>query len=77
MMRPMTLAELITPLSAHLQGDDREFVAVSTDSRRVKPGELFVALRGENFDGHAYLGQVEAAGAAAAVVSEPDRKSVV
>ncbi len=46
------------------------FEGVSTDSRTVKPGELFVALRGESFDGHAFLAAAAAAGADAAVVAE-------
>src|SRR5438477_4407161 len=41
---------------------------VSTDSRTVKPGELFVALRGENFDGHKFVEDAAQAGAAAALV---------
>ena len=58
--------------------DDREWAraallwkqaqAVSTDSRSIQAGQIFVALRGENFDGHNYLAQVGAAGALAAVV---------
>ncbi len=41
---------------------------VGTDSRELRPGQLFVALAGERFDGHAYLAQVAGQGAAAAVV---------
>jgi len=70
MMRALTLAELVGPLQAQLIGPDREFHGVSTDSRKVRPGELFVALRGENFDGHDFLDQVAAAGAAAALVND-------
>jgi len=43
---------------------------VSTDTRTLGPGSLFVALRGERFDGHDYLGEAAAKGAAAAVVAE-------
>ncbi|MEE4144255.1 MAG: UDP-N-acetylmuramoyl-tripeptide--D-alanyl-D-alanine ligase [Halieaceae bacterium] len=71
MMRPFSLAELETPLQAQLVGADREFIGVSTDSRQLHRGDLFVALRGEHFDGHDYLDQVAAAGAVAALVSEP------
>lgn len=44
------------------------FPRVSTDTRSLAPGDLFVALAGERFDAHAFLGQARAAGAAAAVV---------
>ncbi len=45
---------------------------VQTDSRQVRPGDLFVALKGARFDAHAFLPEVAAAGAAAAMVSEAD-----
>jgi UDP-N-acetylmuramoyl-tripeptide--D-alanyl-D-alanine ligase len=41
---------------------------VSTDSRTIRPGDCFFALTGENFDGHDYVSQVLAKGAACAVV---------
>lgn len=41
---------------------------LSTDSRTIQPGQLFVALKGEHFDGHAYLAAVADAGARAAIV---------
>lgn len=71
MMRPMTLAELTAPLQASLIGVDSEFRGVSIDSRKLRGGDLFVALQGENFDGHKFLDQVAANGAVAAVVSTP------
>jgi UDP-N-acetylmuramoyl-tripeptide--D-alanyl-D-alanine ligase len=43
---------------------------VSTDSRTIKPGELFVALRGENFDAHNFLDQVAKSGAVGAIAGE-------
>lgn len=45
---------------------------VQTDSRKLDPGAVFVALRGENFDGHAYLKQVEELGASVAFVEKVD-----
>jgi UDP-N-acetylmuramoyl-tripeptide--D-alanyl-D-alanine ligase len=63
-----TLFDLQPWLSAAAATADAEFDGVSTDSRKVAPGNLFVALRGEHFDAHAFLEQVEAQGAAAAVV---------
>ncbi len=44
--------------------------AVSTDSRSVQSGDLFIALRGEKFDGHTYLKDIASQGAIGAVVSE-------
>lgn len=46
----------------------RGFSGVSTDTRRLKPGELFIALRGESFDGHAFVEQALAAGAGGAII---------
>jgi UDP-N-acetylmuramoyl-tripeptide--D-alanyl-D-alanine ligase len=70
-MRPMSLAELQVPMAAQLQGGDASIVGVSTDSRSLRPGDLFVALRGENFDGHDYVTQVQDSGASALLVSSP------
>ncbi len=47
-----------------------EVLGVSTDTRALAPGSLFVALRGERFDAHDFLAEAAAKGAAAAVVSE-------
>ncbi len=48
----------------------REFTEVSTDTRTLVPGALFVAIAGERFDGHAHLGEAAARGATGAVVRE-------
>ncbi|MBU0789168.1 MAG: hypothetical protein KKC55_01570, partial [Gammaproteobacteria bacterium] len=50
---------------------DRAFAGFEIDSRRVKPGQCFVALAGDRVDGHAYVAQAQAAGAVAAIVSRP------
>ena len=49
---------------------DNDFIGVSTDSRSVKSGDLFFALKGESFDGHRFVEQAIAKGAAGVVVSE-------
>ena len=46
---------------------------VSTDTRNIATGDVFVALRGERFDGHDFLSQAVAAGASALVVDDPAR----
>mgnify|MGYP003671020114 FL=1 len=76
MMRTMTLSELLQPLSAQLLGADVAITGVCTDSRTVRAGDLFVALRGEHFDGHDYLSQAQRDGAAAALVVEPSACSL-
>lgn len=50
------------------EGSTRAISGITTDSRVVKPGALFVALAGERFDGHDYLAAVAEAGAEGAVV---------
>ncbi|HVB47113.1 MAG TPA: UDP-N-acetylmuramoyl-tripeptide--D-alanyl-D-alanine ligase [Burkholderiales bacterium] len=64
----MSLDEAAQALGAQLAGADVGFSGVSTDSRSLRSGELFVALRGERFDGHAFLDAARQAGAAAALV---------
>jgi UDP-N-acetylmuramoyl-L-alanyl-D-glutamate--2,6-diaminopimelate ligase len=49
---------------------------VTDDSRQVKPGSLFVAVRGSDRDGHAYLAAAEQAGASAAVVEDARRTTL-
>jgi UDP-N-acetylmuramoyl-tripeptide--D-alanyl-D-alanine ligase len=53
-----------------LSGGDANMLVdkISTDSRTLKPGELFVALRGENFDGHKFVDAVVSGGAAGVIV---------
>ncbi|MDR3479790.1 MAG: UDP-N-acetylmuramoyl-tripeptide--D-alanyl-D-alanine ligase [Burkholderiaceae bacterium] len=63
-----TLFDLQPWLSGATASADAPFDGVSTDSRKVAPGNLFVALRGERFDAHAFLPQVAQQGAAAVVV---------
>lgn len=66
-----TLAAFARHCGGTLVGEDRPFAAVSTDSRSIGPGDLFVALRGPRFDGAAFMAQCRAAGAAGAVASSP------
>jgi UDP-N-acetylmuramoyl-tripeptide--D-alanyl-D-alanine ligase len=51
-------------------GAGRTFTSISTDTRAIPPGALFVALRGERFDAHDFLPAAAAAGAVAAVVRQ-------
>ena len=49
------------------------FTGVTSDSRRVRPGDIFVALRGEHFDGHDYVRQAAQQGAVAAIISDRNK----
>jgi UDP-N-acetylmuramoyl-tripeptide--D-alanyl-D-alanine ligase len=71
-MEPMmSLREAATAIGARVISEDVRFDSVSTDSRTLQRGALFVALSGERFDGHRFIGAAKARGAAAAIVQEP------
>jgi UDP-N-acetylmuramoyl-tripeptide--D-alanyl-D-alanine ligase len=63
------LATLAACTGGELRGTDAGFGRVQIDSRALEPGALFVALRGERFDGHDFVAEVAGRGAAAALVS--------
>lgn len=69
-MTIMRLSEAARAISARLRGEDRDFDSVSTDTRTLAPGALFVALRGERFDGHDFLARAAAQQAAGALVQD-------
>ena len=64
----MMLADIAALFNVEKRIVDAEITGVSTDSRSIEKGNLFVALKGENFDGHDYLEAVEEKGAVAAIV---------
>lgn len=74
------LSEVVAAAGGRLAGADAEFSGVSIDTRTLERGQLFFALRGERFDGHAFLQAAAEKGAAAAVVEragEPGLPQVV
>lgn len=66
-MKP-TLADFATACGGQLKGADATYTSVSTDTRSLGKGALFVALRGENFNGNSFVGAALTAGAIGAVV---------
>ncbi|MGH2589896.1 MAG: UDP-N-acetylmuramoyl-tripeptide--D-alanyl-D-alanine ligase [Actinomycetota bacterium] len=62
------LSEIAAAIGGRLHGEDAQVSAVATDSRLVRPGDLFVALRGERADGHDHLADAMSRGAVGAVV---------
>ncbi len=71
-MNPLSIDQIAQFAGAVRQGGDggRLVTHLSTDSRTLQPGDLFVALRGDNFDGHKFVDQAEQRGAVGAVVEE-------
>ncbi len=67
-MSMMRLSDVAHALGVAPPASDAGFSAVSTDSRAIQPGELFIALKGERFDAHAYVADVLSRGAAGALV---------
>jgi UDP-N-acetylmuramoyl-tripeptide--D-alanyl-D-alanine ligase len=70
-MNPLPLSQIAQLTGNSLSAGDGSLVIdkVSTDSRTIKRGELFVALCGENFDGHNFVEAIAIAGAAGAIVN--------
>ncbi|MFO7648092.1 UDP-N-acetylmuramoyl-tripeptide--D-alanyl-D-alanine ligase [Halomonas campaniensis] len=66
-----TLGEVTEALGLAAPTEDLAIGEIVTDTRRLAPGSLFVALRGERFDAHDFLGQAREAGAVAALVERP------
>ena len=72
----MDLLAAARATAARLIGDNVTFCGVSTDSRSIAAGELFVALRGENFDGHEFVAAARMRGAVAAIVAADAAESL-
>ena len=64
-----TLHDVARATSGSVRGDPATpITTVATDSRTAKPGSLFVAIRGERFDGHAFIGAATKGGSVAALI---------
>ena len=72
-MEGLTVKQIVAATKGTLVAGEpgREVATFSTDSRTLKPGDLFIALKGKSFDGHAFLTEVAAKGALGCVVSAP------
>ncbi|HET8899229.1 MAG TPA: UDP-N-acetylmuramoyl-tripeptide--D-alanyl-D-alanine ligase, partial [Rhodanobacteraceae bacterium] len=64
----MYLSQAAAMLGASYAGSDAEVLRVSTDSRSIQPGDLFIALKGERFDGGNFAAQALQKGAAGVVL---------
>lgn len=66
----MRLSETAALVGGILSGTDREYEAVCTDTREDLAGKLFIALRGERFDAHAFIAQAATQRATGALVEQ-------
>lgn len=73
MMKSFALHEVAEKIEGRLINGDCQFDRVSTDTRALQPGNLFVALRGENFDAHEFLAQAAEKKVSGLVVEQADQ----
>ncbi|GAB1268827.1 UDP-N-acetylmuramoyl-tripeptide--D-alanyl-D-alanine ligase [Aurantivibrio infirmus] len=73
MMKSFALHEVVEKTEGRLINGDCEFDHVSTDTRAVQSGDLFVALRGEKFDAHQFLQQAVEKNVSGLVVEQVDK----
>ena len=71
----MLLSQAAQELGARLIGEDARFFSVSSDSRTIQPGDLFIALRGEHFDGYEFVATAVSSGAVAALVNSDSHEA--
>lgn len=73
----MRLSQAAQVLHGQIIGQDVLFTSVSSDSRAIGAGDLFVALQGDNFDGAAFVASAAQSGAVAALVNSSSYQNVV
>ncbi|MFW5439751.1 MAG: UDP-N-acetylmuramoyl-tripeptide--D-alanyl-D-alanine ligase [Methylophilaceae bacterium] len=71
----MMLSEIASALNTCLIGEDVSVLSVGTDSRHITKDQLFVAIKGENFDGNSYAVEAVRLGASASLISDVDVKA--
>ena len=69
-MIPLTLIEIAQAINGKLIGDNLTVNALSTDSRALNSGDVFLALKGPNFDGHKFVSQASELGCSAVIVQQ-------
>ncbi|MDH5444886.1 MAG: UDP-N-acetylmuramoyl-tripeptide--D-alanyl-D-alanine ligase [Gammaproteobacteria bacterium] len=72
----MPISEAASALASQYVGDDVNLTGVSTDTRTLTGGELYIALKGPNFDGHDFVSQAIAKGAMAVMVDHDMELSI-
>ena len=72
----MMLSEIADSMQGILTGEDVAITSVSIDTKTLTPGQLYVAIKGRNFDGNDFVAEAEQAGAIAAIVRKGIKPSV-
>lgn len=71
MISPIYLSELASASDGVLRGADLAFTSVAIDTRTLVAGDIYIALKGEQFDGHQFIRQAIEKECAALVISDP------
>jgi len=66
----MMLSEIAACVQGKLVGEDVVISSISIDTRAIKPGQLYVAIKGHNFDGNEFVAEAAQAGAVGAIVDQ-------
>ncbi|MCX8014982.1 MAG: Mur ligase domain-containing protein, partial [candidate division WOR-3 bacterium] len=71
-MRPLKLNEIIKATKGQLvKGDKNSIISnISIDTRTMRPGDLFIAIRGKNVDGHSFIREALQKGASTIIVED-------
>ena len=72
----LSLKQLCRNVKHDYHGEDIPFCGASIDTRKIEPGDLFIALKGERVDGHDYIAEAKKGGAAALMVNHPVASSL-
>jgi len=75
-MIALYLSEVAKALHATFSGDDIQFIGCSTDTRHLEPGAVYIALRGDRFDGHDFIMAAQKKGASALIIEKNSEKTV-
>lgn len=69
-MQKIKLSEIAEAVGGTLHGEDGEIISVSTDTRTIEKGSLFVCIKGENFNAHLFASQAAEKGAVCVMAEE-------
>lgn len=71
----MKLSSIAKTIQAQLHGEDRDLPEISHDTRKIQPGNCFIAIKGENYDGHDFIASAIEMGASVVIASRKPTSS--